>query len=388
MTPAWTHWGTSHHFAALRVPPHDGGTGLHGSPLGRARRGGDFVFDPFDAYRAGLVTNPNVVVAGAIGAGKSTVVKMLLDRALARGRCAVVVDPKGEYHDLAHLHGVRPRRVGIDGWCWPSDAQDSLQRDFARSLLACANRAPLDPAQDYCFERAWAATGARRRERPLLALAEEWAPWLGLEVSGPERSLALVTRRLVDGDLAGLFDGAGERLDLDAALVVIDVAAHWGRSSLPAAALSAVVAAQSLAASPREGYLVLDEAWAVLGDDATLTWLQGSWKLARAQGVSHVVVLHRWSDVAAVGGPDSAARARARGLLRDSETMFLLRQPADEAAEMARVLGLTALEQAQLARCGRGTALVRYGAARSVIDLTPTKRDLMSVDSDAAMRER
>jgi polynucleotide 5'-kinase involved in rRNA processing len=44
------------------------------------------VFDPFDAYAAGLVSNPNVIVAGSIGAGKSTIVKMLCDRALCRGR--------------------------------------------------------------------------------------------------------------------------------------------------------------------------------------------------------------------------------------------------------------------------------------------------------------
>src|ERR1035437_9992036 len=33
---AWTHWGTSQHFAALRLPTHDGGTRLEGPVLGRA----------------------------------------------------------------------------------------------------------------------------------------------------------------------------------------------------------------------------------------------------------------------------------------------------------------------------------------------------------------
>ena len=81
MTPAWTHWGTSEHFTTLCLPTHDAGTRLEGPALGHALRGGDFVLDPFDSYRAGIVTNPNVVVAGSIGAGKSTVVKMTVSKA-------------------------------------------------------------------------------------------------------------------------------------------------------------------------------------------------------------------------------------------------------------------------------------------------------------------
>ena len=49
--------------------------------------------------------NPNMIVAGSIGAGKSTVVKMVLDRALERGRRVVVIDPKGEYGQLAGPRG-------------------------------------------------------------------------------------------------------------------------------------------------------------------------------------------------------------------------------------------------------------------------------------------
>jgi hypothetical protein len=111
----WTHWATSKDLVGLKLPAHDAGTGLTGRALGDAQRGAPFVFDPFDAYAAGLVSNPNMIVAGSIGAGKSTVVKMVLDRALERGRRVVVIDPKGEYAFLARRHDVevltRPRRL-------------------------------------------------------------------------------------------------------------------------------------------------------------------------------------------------------------------------------------------------------------------------------------
>ena len=66
-----------------------------------------------------MVSNPNVIVAGSIGAGKSTVVKMTLDRALERGRRAVIIDPKGEYAALAQSYGVNVVALGHDGWCDP-----------------------------------------------------------------------------------------------------------------------------------------------------------------------------------------------------------------------------------------------------------------------------
>jgi hypothetical protein len=169
--------------------------------------------------------------------------------------------------------------------------------------------------------------------------------------------------------------------------VVLDLSAQWSSNSFSVAALSAVAAAQQVAAVEHElGYLVLDEAWSLLGDPHALRWLQGSWKLARAKGLSHVLVLHRWSDVAAVGDVGSAHRERARGLLRECETAWLFRQPPDEAREMAVALGLHRREERYLAALPKGAALVRYGAHRSIVRVRPDARDNAFIDTDRAMR--
>jgi type IV secretory pathway VirB4 component len=383
---AWTHWGTSHHFAALRLPVHDAGTRLAGPPLGVARRGGTFVLDAFDAYRGGLVTNPNVVVAGSIGAGKSTLVKMMVDRALRRGRRVVIVDPKGEYGPLARLHGVTPLVVGVDGWCWPTTVEERAVFEFVRALLESARGAALGDDELYVLDRTWNAMVPSHPTRILAELSERLAPSLVDPHGGAERSLALTLRRFVHGDLAHLFDGPGAPMGLGESLVVLDVSRYWATSSMAVAALGAVAAAQELATRAEPGYLVLDEAWALLADDACLRWLQGSWKLSRARGISHVLVLHRWSDVAAVGGDGSAARARAQGLLRECETAWLFRQPPDEAREMAQVLDLRDDEARCLPALARGAALVRYGQSRSLVNLSIDDRDATFVDSDAAMR--
>ncbi len=386
MSKAWTHWGTSEHVLTLRLPTHDAGTRLEGPALGRAVRGGDFVLDPFDAYRARLVTNPNVIVAGSIGVGKSTVVKMMIERALKRGRRAVIVDPKGEYGSLARAHGVRPLVVGSDGWCWPRSRDARADREFVATLLECAKGRALNDDERYVVDCRHDALGARRPERVLSALFAQLSPHLADPTVTAERTLALLLRRFLEGDLARIFDGEGPAMTLDQPLVVLDVSRYWGSESIALAALTAVAAAQELAGRDEPGYLVLDEAWALLSDEASMKWLQGSWKLARARGISHVLVLHRWTDVAAAGSEGSAQRARARGLLRECETVWLFRQPPDEAAEMSDVLGLSAPETRVLSDLTRGEALVRYGRARSVVRVVPSASESLIVDSDAAMR--
>jgi type IV secretory pathway VirB4 component len=385
---AWTHWATSGDLVSLRVPAHDAGTGLAGSSLGETQYGSSFTLDVFDAYGAGLVSNPNVIVAGSIGAGKSTIVKMQLERALRRGRRAVVIDPKGEYGELAALHNTVPVTLGRDGWCSPFSSDDREGRNLLRALFSSAQGSPLSSDQHFALDEVWQRLATPRPKRVLWSLYQLLAAYLESTTPSAPRSLALILYRFIYGDLAGLFDGENEPLVFSGDLVVLDLSAQWSSNSLSLAALSAVAAAQQVFARGGElGYLVIDEAWALLNDADALRWLQGSWKLARAKGLSHVLVLHRWSDVAAAGDAGSAQRERARGLLRECETAWLFRQPPDEAREMAVALGLSSREERYLRALPKGTALVRYGSHRSIVRVRPDESDLRFVDTDAAMRD-
>ena len=84
------------------------GLGHRGVLVGDDLLGGSFVFDPFELYAQGIVSNPNMIVFGQIGRGKSAFVKTYLWRQAVFGRRAWVVDPKGEYGALAEAWGVRP----------------------------------------------------------------------------------------------------------------------------------------------------------------------------------------------------------------------------------------------------------------------------------------
>ena len=97
----------------------EAGLGRRGVVIGDDLLGGSFVFDPFELYAAGVVSNPNMVVFGQIGRGKSAFVKTFLWRQAVFGRRAWVVDPKGEYGDLADAWGVAPGGAAA-GWCHPA----------------------------------------------------------------------------------------------------------------------------------------------------------------------------------------------------------------------------------------------------------------------------
>lgn len=382
-------WISSSQISAARCVLHDAGTGLSGESLGTCDQGSAFIFDPFGAYDERIVTNPNLLVTGAIGTGKSTIVKMLLARGLSDGRCGVVMDPKGEYHDLAReLNGkVIELGSGSATWCSPfsGDARDDLA--LIETLIGASRNAPLSDEERYWLESTWRTSLDAHEPRPLAKLAQALAGHLSDADAHARRTLAYALRRFVDGDLAGLFDGASEPVVPDGRLIVLDLSRAWNSDHFAVTGLAAMaVARRFLAQRDGAGYLVVDEAWALLSEPRIAHWLQGSWKLARARATSHVLVLHRWSDAFAAADEGSAQRGKVTSILRDCDTTVLFRQDPGELALLDEVLRLHPKERHYVTELTRGRALVRYGASRSIVRFEPTARDHRVIDTDQAMR--
>ena len=57
------HVATTRHLCAAYPLVAEAGLGHQGVLIGRDVLGGSFVYDPFALYRAGVVTNPNMIVA-------------------------------------------------------------------------------------------------------------------------------------------------------------------------------------------------------------------------------------------------------------------------------------------------------------------------------------
>ena len=112
----------------------------------------------------------------------------------------------------------------------------------------------------------------------------------------------------------------------------------------------------------RPKLVVMDEFWRLLTDRATAEWAKFAFKMSRDHGASYVAVLQHLGDLRSV---DADTRAVALGLLADSETRIIYRQPPDQAKALGDFLGLTTEEIAVVQRLTPGHALWRVGGGRS-----------------------
>jgi len=116
-------------------------------------------------------------------------------------------------------------------------------------------------------------------------------------------------------------------------------------------------------------------------------WLQSSWKLSRAMGVANIAVLHRLSDLAAVGAAGSEQVGLAEGLLADSETRVVYAQSPGEVARTGELLGLTDTETGLVSTLGRGTALWKVGRRSFLVEHRLGRGEAWLVDTDRAMAD-
>lgn len=416
------HRATTAHLQAIYPFVSGGGLGSTGPLVGRDLLGGAFCFDPWHLYRTGVLTNPNVVVLGQLGRGKSTFIKTFAWRQIAFGRRAWVLDPKGEYGALAETCGTRPLKLAPGGEVRLNplelpgapgtpgataagggrdhDAAVRTRTDLAGSLVMSSLGRPLTPSERTALELAVRAA-ARRVEPPalsdvvtaLLEPAADLAAGLGTDAVGlaaDGRPVALELRRLVDGDLSGLFDGrTSAPVDPSAPFVSLDLSAVFASPALPLL-MTCAIAWQRAAMATDDGakrLIVVDEAWALLHDLATARWLQATFKLSRALGVCNLAVVHRLSDLEAAGAAGSAQRHLAEGLLADSETRVIFGQSPAE-AECSRVLlGLTGAERDLVCHLPRGVALWKVGDRSFLVEHVVGRTERGLVDTDAAMRD-
>jgi hypothetical protein len=212
--------------------------------------------------------------------------------------------------------------------------------------------------------------------------------------------VALELRRLVAGDLRGMFDGpTSPGIRLDAPLVVLDLSAVYHSAALGILMTCATAWLQSGlgvgadvsatgdgATTGSDGVvIVVDEAWAILANLGVARWLQSSWKMSRARGVANVAVLHRLSDLETTGAAGSEQVGLSRGLLSDSETRVVYAQPPGEIERAASLLGLSSTETEIVPHLRRGVALWKVGTRSFLVEhrLSPLERTI--IDTDARM---
>ena len=405
----------------------DGGIGTRGVCLGTtwpARAG--WYYDPFALYADGALDNPNIMVFGEIGSGKSSVVKCLIARHIGLlgrggvGRQAFIVDPKSEYRPLAEALGMtivelRPGgRVRINPLArtprsgeTDEEAQSRRTR-FVVALLASLAGHPLDREEDAIVGWAMEALmGSVRDHITLVELThllehptEEMALRAGLpvaELTRAARGVWVLADKLVRRDLAGMFDGelnVAEEWARSGTGVVLDISSVFNdKPVLRVVMLSAIAALQSTYmvdagsfdfAVPRR-FLIADESWSILQNEEATRFLQEQWKLARTLGVANIAVCHRVTDLGAQADSGTAISKIGEGLLTDAQTQIVFRTSPHVLDETRTALGLTDTEAAELPRLPKACALWKVRGRSAFVSHIRSEYERSFTDTDSRL---
>ncbi|MBD1270800.1 ATP-binding protein [Aeromicrobium tamlense] len=365
----------------------EGGTGSEGVFVGQdLYSGSSFVYDPWVLYSRGMITAPNVVIAGIVGAGKSSLAKSLYTRSIPFGRRVYVPgDPKGEHTAVAEAvggkaialgHGMATRLNPLDEGHRPADLDDTewraqlaaRRRDLLGALAETVLERRLTPLEHTALDVALEDT-VRSSDVPVLPMVVDRLlsptaradPASRLTEDGRLAGHAL--RRLVAGDLAGLFDGPSTvRFDPTLPMVSLDLSRVSENATLISVLMTCASAwMESALLDPTGGqrWVIYDEAWRLMAHPALLRRMDAHWRLARHYGIANMLIFHKLSDLDNVGDQGSAMRALASSLLANAETRIVYRQESDQLGSAAAALGLTGTEEALLPTLGTGQGLWR-----------------------------
>ncbi|ODT99510.1 MAG: ATP-binding protein [Pseudonocardia sp. SCN 72-86] len=402
-----------------------------------ALSGGAFYCHPVEWLLRGLATNPNMVVFGEPGRGKSsTVVAFCLRMMLFGIKTLVSGDVKGEYTPLLRALGITPVELGNGSTArlnaldlgpltarWPG-WPPARRREELTGILARWTRllAALAETQGYSptvtdelvlavvLRRLVGGDGDVDRLRPITipdvarALADPDPDlWRHTRFAGEREFLdhtRLITdalSNLVHGPLAGLFDApTNVDLDWDAPIQSMDLSRLRSRGDQAVAvALTCLGSWSSMITDLQDDgevrIVVRDEVWrqlrlglrAVQAVDSDL-------RLSRAERRIQLLVMHKPSDLLSVGEAGSQEVAIAKDLLSLCSTRILLGQSTRVADELAAELALSEREQ----EATTGWAMDRRGRALWKIEnhpgrkvqtiLSPTEQRLF--DTDAPLR--
>ena len=133
---------------------------------------------------------------------------------------------------------------------------------------------------------------------------------------------------------------------------------------------------------------VNDEGWRALPIAGLGAYYQAAFKLGRATGVQHWMVLHRLTDLDAAGDHGTRQQALAKGLLAETGTVVVYRQHPEETQRARASLGLSTTEAQRIGHYPQGVALWRIGGRSYEVRHVRSQRERALTATDTAMAPR
>ncbi len=335
------------------------------------------VYDPWD----GSHLNANTAVLARSGSGKSFATKLGVLRGITRGVTAYVIDPEGEYADMARAAGGRVISPGVPGQGMNpfvidrTDAEELLLRiGSLRRLIEVMVGERLPAERRASLDHALASYYAEPRERT------GFKDFYTYIQNGESEDLAKLLRPFATGSLRHLLSDEGDDLLSNEALVTVFDLRLLEPELRPAAAMVCTETVWAAAShNPRPRLLVVDEVWSIMQHPEGAAFMVSMAKRARKHRLGLQFITQDVQDLLSEDSSRAITGHSGRALLQNAAFKLLLQQDAAAISTVGDAFDLPVELQRWLLSCPRGDGLLlaRGGRFPVRIEATPEETEVI-----------
>ena len=305
-------------------------------------------------------------------------------RGITRGITAYVIDPEGEYADMARAAGGRVLSPGVPGEGMnpfvidKGDSEEMLQRiGSLRRLIEVMVGESLGADRRASLDHALAGYYARPRERT--GFRDFYTHLQESEAGDPD--LARLLRPFATGSLRHLLSDEGDELLGNEALVtVFDL--HLLEPELrPAAAMVCTETVWAAAAQdPKPRLLVVDEVWSIMQHPEGAAFMVSMAKRARKHRLGLQFITQDVQDLLSEDTSRTITGHSGRALLQNAAFKLLLQQDAASISTVGDAFDLPVELQRWLLSCPRGDGLLLTKGNRFPVRIEATPEETAVIE--------
>ena len=331
------------------------------------------VYDPWD----GTHLNQNTAVLARSGSGKSFATKLGVLRGITRGVTAYVIDPEGEYADMARAAGGRVLSPGVPGQGMnpfvidKGDSEELLQRiGSLRRLIEVMVGESLGAARRASLDHSLAGYYAQPRERT------GFKDFYSYLESDGDADLAKLLRPFATGSLRHLLSDEGDDLLSREALVTVFDLRLLEPELRPAAAMVCTETVWAAAAQdPKPRLLVVDEVWSIMQHPEGAAFMVSMAKRARKHRLGLQFITQDVQDLLSEDTSRAITGHSGRALLQNAAFKLLLQQDAAAISTVGDAFDLPVELQRWLLSCPRGDGLLLTKGHRFPVRIEATPEE-------------
>ena len=335
------------------------------------------VYDPWD----GTHLNANTAVLARSGSGKSFATKLGMLRGLTRGITAYVIDPEGEYADMARAAGGRVLSPGIPGQGMnpfvidKGDSEELLQRiGSLRRLIEVMVGESLGAERRASLDHALAGYYAQPRERTGF---KDFYAYL----KGEANDLSRLLRPFATGSLRNLLSDEGDDLLSNEALITVFDLRLLEPELRPAAAMVCTETVWAAAAQdPKPRLLVVDEVWSIMQHPEGAAFMVSMAKRARKHRLGLQFITQDVQDLLSEDSSRAITGHSGRALLQNAAFKLLLQQDAAAIGTVGDAFDLPEDLQRWLLSCPRGDGLLLSKGYRFPVRIEATPEETAVIE--------